>query len=86
MYSPLIFMARPDKDRSLVFVSHRNKLANRKRNIYEGITFGPESELWEHAEEGDMISVRACAKFDAWKNQGYCGFLRVWKWFEPTVL
>jgi hypothetical protein len=75
-----------DKDRSLVFVSHRNRLAEMAKHSYVGIMLGPEAEIWEHAEEGDMLSVRACAKFDAWQNWGYCAFLRAWKWFEPTVL
>jgi hypothetical protein len=84
--SKYALMTLSDKDRSLVFVSHRNRLANRKRQSYVGIVFGLDAEVLEHAEEGDMISVRACAKFDAWENWGYCAFLRVWKWFEPSVL
>jgi hypothetical protein len=54
--------------------------------MYIGTMFDTDAELWEHAREGDMISVRACAKFDAWENTGYSAVLRVWKWFEPTVL
>ena len=50
-----------------------------------GTMFGMETELWEHAREGDMISVRACARFDLWENNGHSAVLRVWKWFELTI-
>jgi len=75
-----------DKDRSVVFVSHRNQLCSKGPTTYLGTMFGTEAELWEHAREGDMISVRACARFDCWENWGYSAVLRVWKWFEPTLL
>ena len=75
-----------DSDRSLVFVSHRNDLAQLLKQTYIGTVFSTDSELWEHAEEGDMISVRACVRFKGWRNTGYSAVLRFWKWIEPIVL
>lgn len=41
------------------------------------------ARLWENAEEGDVLFVKACAKNAFWKNRGEGIGVKAWVRYEP---
>ncbi|KAF8528377.1 hypothetical protein BU17DRAFT_80686 [Hysterangium stoloniferum] len=79
-----IVKQKPDGN-DLVWLSHRNPIASQELDWRIGDMFGPDHEVWEYLEEGDMLVVRVCAQFGAWQNIAQNGHLQFMEWFEPTL-
>jgi len=60
-------------------------MAARDLSELDGVIFEGDHDIWKHLTEGDVIEVRACAKFTGWCNDAREGTLRVWEFFEPTL-
>jgi len=53
--------------------------------MHEGYVFGPDHELWTYLEEGDIIKVRAQARF-GWQSIIKDAWVRIWERFDPIDL
>lgn len=51
-----------------------------------GSIFGPSHDLWQIAQIGNRIGVRACAQFNGWKNIATQGLLIIQEYFIPSFV
>lgn len=51
-----------------------------------GAIFGPNHEIWQLAQIGDRIGVRACARFGGWRNIATMALLIVQEYFIPSFI
>ncbi|KAG8957629.1 hypothetical protein FRC03_009936 [Tulasnella sp. 419] len=77
---------RPDSKEPLRWRSHSNVLAARNIQEHAGEVFDYHHELWSFIKAGDRLCVYMCAQFGGWSNIAIYGRIRVWKYFEPTLL
>jgi len=69
----------------VLWVSHRNPIASQEFDWRIGLTFGPDHEVWDYLEDGDMLLVRVCAQYGGWRNIARKATLEFTEWFEPTL-
>jgi hypothetical protein len=79
-------LKRRANDEPLIWQSHTNFLRTKDYEFQRGIEFGPEHEIWDYLDEGDVIGVYVCAQYPGWRNDAEHGFLDFWEWFEPMDL
>ena len=51
-----------------------------------GYIFGPSHEIWQIAQTGDRIGVRACAWSGGWRNVATTGLLIIQEYFIPSFV
>ncbi|KAG7409935.1 Calcium-independent phospholipase A2-gamma [Fusarium oxysporum f. sp. rapae] len=59
----------------LVWVSHRNRFLSKDYGWEEGVEFGKDHDIFRLLEEGNVIAVRLCARFQAWQIKARTGYL-----------
>ncbi|KAI7759009.1 hypothetical protein LZL87_010004 [Fusarium oxysporum] len=59
----------------LVWVSHRNRFLSKDYGWEEGVKFGKDHDIFRLLEEGNVIAVRLCARFQAWQIKARTGYL-----------
>jgi hypothetical protein len=79
-----IIKQNPDGN-DLIWTSHHNPISSNQLILQEGAKFGPDHEIWDHLEVGDMLVVRVCAQYGCWQNIAEEGRLEFEEWFEPTL-
>lgn len=70
----------------LAFISHYNRLGHDCFTRNYGFIFDRQSWLLRAVEPGDVLAVRACARFVGWQNRGVKGFITVRRLHEDPVL
>ncbi|KAJ6486111.1 hypothetical protein C8R47DRAFT_1216732 [Mycena vitilis] len=65
--------------------THGNPVADQRYQQHNGPKVGKDDEMWDGAQPGSVIAVRACAQQAMWENDARYGEILVWKWFEPVV-
>ena len=76
---------RPDSEDNSWF-SHSNSPPDSIIRRRAGFVFGPSHKLWKIAQIGDRIGVRACARFNGWRNVATMGLLIIQEYFIPSFL
>ncbi|KAK7434582.1 hypothetical protein VKT23_020118 [Stygiomarasmius scandens] len=67
---------RRNKDgKELAWISHNNQLANQDSTMHFGAIFDRRCELLVNLEVGDVLAVRACARFSGWANYAKKGYI-----------
>ena len=66
--------------------SHSNSPPASTMRRRAGSIFGPSHEIWQIAEIGDRIGVRACARFGGWRNIATMGLLIIQEYFIPSFV
>ncbi|KAF4977237.1 hypothetical protein FZEAL_6220 [Fusarium zealandicum] len=59
----------------LVWVSHRNLFLSQEFGWEEGVKFEKDHDIFRLLEKGNVIAVRLCARFEAWKIKVRTGYL-----------
>jgi hypothetical protein len=66
--------------------SHSNSPPASTMRRRAGFTFGTSHEIWQIAQIGDRIRVRACAQFSGWRNIATMGLLIIQEYFIPSFV
>jgi hypothetical protein len=69
----------------LQWKSHENVIEGDGYETIEG-SFTPDHEIWQHLEPGDVIIIKACARFPGWANYCQEAKLEFWEYFDPVPL
>ena len=66
--------------------SHSNSPPASTMRRRAGSIFGPSHDIWQIAQIGDRIGVRACARFGGWRNVATKGLLVIQEYFIPSFM
>lgn len=86
IHSPADHLTTEVGRRKIAVRSHVNNIASENFTHLSGALITADHFFWSHLKVGDIIVVHVCAKYPGWSNEAIQGWLRVWKWFEPTLL
>ena len=81
------FHVRTREDGSrLQWTSHCNPITSEELGERRGKLFSPQHEIWSYLMEGDLILVKACARFPGWANYASRGDLFIWKFTDACTM
>ena len=68
------------------WLSHDNGPPASTMRVRAGAIFEPDHAIWQLAQVGDRIGVRACAQFGGWRNVATMALLIFQEYFIPTFV
>jgi len=68
------------------WLSHNNGPPASTMRRRAGTVFEPNHDIWQLAQVGDRIGVRACAQFGGWRNVATMALLIFQEYFIPTFV
>jgi len=68
------------------WLSHNNGPPASTMRRRAGFIFGPCHEIWQIAQIGDRIGVRACVQFGGWRNVATMALLILQEYFIPSFV
>ena len=68
------------------WLSHSNSRPTSTFRRCAGTIFGPGHEIWQIAQIGDRIGVRACAQYNGWGNVAPVALLTLQEYFIPSFV